>query len=151
MSPTELTGHALHFMPVFVLPMVQLLGKHEKPYDGMLTSYQSDDLDCTRYMAVTSNQSQNNWRSAEGLANLKAIQAKSRSLKRSAWEVDRQHRDGVDGPGLGKKQCFMAALWPPPTKFVHLARLLPLSLVQSNFLVAVHHLVATPLVTPSTA
>jgi len=38
------------------------------------------------------------------LANLKAIQAKSRSLKRSAWEVDRQHRDGVDGPGLGKKQ-----------------------------------------------
>ena len=39
------------------------------------------------------------------LANHKAIKAKSRSLKRSAWEVDRQHRDGNDGPGLGKKQC----------------------------------------------
>jgi hypothetical protein len=40
-----------------VLLMMQMLGKHEKPYDGMLTSYQSDDLDCTRYMAVASNQS----------------------------------------------------------------------------------------------
>jgi hypothetical protein len=56
----------LNIDSLFVLPMVQLLGKPEKPYDGMLTSYQSDDLDCTRYMAVTSNQSQNNWRSAEG-------------------------------------------------------------------------------------
>ena len=46
--------------------MVQMLGKHEKPYDGILTSYQSDDLDCTRYLAVISNQSQNDYRTAEG-------------------------------------------------------------------------------------